>query len=104
MTEFAQAVDLQEMPEHPEVGAPLFQGNLDLIKDIEVTLSVVVGRSRLTVEELFALKEGAAIKLDCAVDQPIELHLDGKLVGRGELVAVDDNFGIRITEINTASR
>jgi flagellar motor switch protein FliN/FliY len=104
MTQTAQAVDLQEIPGQGETGNSLFRGNLDLIKGIEVTLSVVVGRSRLTVEQLFALKEGSSVKLEAAVADPVELYLDGKLVGRGELVAVDDNFGIRISEINTAAR
>lgn len=104
MSDAPQPIDLQEIPAEQETGPALFVGNFDLIKGVEVALSVVVGRSRITVEELFALKEGSAIALDSLVDDPIELHLDSKLIGRGELVAVGDNFGIRVTEISPVTR
>ena len=99
----AKRIDLQDLPPSIGEGSALYDGNLDLIKDIEVVVSVVVGRARLSVERLFALKDGATLALDAAADDPVELHLDGKLIGRGELVAVGDNFGIRITQVGNAA-
>ena len=62
-----------------------------------------LGSAELTVAELFALKEGAVVELLQASDAPLDISLDGRVIGRGELVVVGDNFGVRITEIGTAS-
>lgn len=73
---------------------------LEWIKDVTVKLDVVVGRSSLTVDTLFALKAGEAVVLDTLLDAPVEVLLDGKLVARGLLVAAGDNFGVQITDID----
>lgn len=70
-----------------------------LIRDVSVEMSAVVGEARLSVEELFGLKAGAVLKLEQGVDEPLTFLLDGKPVARGHLVAVDDHFGVRISEV-----
>jgi flagellar motor switch protein FliN/FliY len=65
---------------------------------VKVRLRVSVGQATLSIGELLALKEGGVLKLDAALDLPVEILLDDKVVARGQLVAVDDNFGVRITE------
>lgn len=71
----------------------------DWIKDVKVDLTVVVGRATTTVERLFAIKVGEVLELDTAIDGPVELRLDGRLIAKGHLMAVGSRFGIRISEI-----
>lgn len=99
----AKAVQLVELGEQPQIGKPVFGSNMDLIQGIKVRLSACVGRREMTVKDLFALKEGEIVELDRASNDPVELYLDEKLVGRGELVVVGDNFGIRIVELGDSN-
>ncbi len=73
--------------------------NLDLIRNLKVRLSVSVGQCEMTVKELFDLRENAVVMLDKDTREPVEIYLDGKVVARGFLVAVDDSFGVRVTDI-----
>lgn len=102
--ESARPVQLQDIRSGSEGGKALFPGNLDLIQGLKVSLSVSVGKSEITVAQLFALKEDALLELDRATNEPVEIWLDARLVGRGELVAVGDRFGVRITEFGGAGR
>ena len=74
-------------------------GSARLIENVEVVLEACVGAARLTVRELTALKPGETVTLDAALNQAVELRLNGVAVARGELVAVGDRFGVRLTEI-----
>lgn len=94
----AKSVQLQDISAGAEGTRGLFPGNLELIQGLKVGLSVSLGKCEVTVAELFALKEDGLLKLDRGTNDPIEIYLDGRLVGRGELVVVGDNFGVRITE------
>lgn len=78
---------------------PLVQRDMGLIKHVRVELVVEIGHAEMTVDELFALKAGDVVKLLEQVNEPAALCLDGKRVARGQLVAVDDNFGLQLTEI-----
>src|SRR3954453_9841316 len=98
----AQSVELQDISAGNEGAKALFPGNLELISSLKVSLSVSVGKSEISVAELFALKEDALLTLDAGTDDPVEIYLDSRLVGRGELVVVGDNFGVRITEFGKA--
>lgn len=82
-----------------EKGEALVERDLSLIRDVNVSLNARVGTASLSVDKLFSLKEGEVVELAEAVDQPIVLELDGKPVARGHLVAVEDRFGIRITDV-----
>lgn len=95
----AQQVKLQEI-EGAAAGATLYNGNLGLIKNLKVKLQVVAGSTEISVGELFALKENSVLSLDRLTNDPLDIYLDGKPVARGNLVVVDDNFGICITEIS----
>jgi flagellar motor switch protein FliN/FliY len=99
----ARAVKLQELTRIEPGGKPVFAGHFELIQGVKVQLAVSVGKCELTIAELFALKEGSVIALDQPSDAPVDIHLDGKLIGRGEIVVVGDNFGIRITELGGTS-
>jgi len=90
---------LQREAREPGEGSPVFGDNLDLILDVKVRLEVVVGECQLSVSELFDLKSNSVVELDRAVNAPVDVMLEGKRVARGVLVAVDDSFGVRITEL-----
>lgn len=87
------------LPAPPPTNAALI--NPKLIDAVEVSLDGVIGAASMTVADLVALKAGAVVTLDAPLDQAIELRLNGAVVARGELVAVDDRFAVRITEIAT---
>lgn len=70
-----------------------------LIDSVSVELDALLGQAKMTVGALTALKPGAVVPLEAALNHPIELRLGEAIVARGELVAVDDKFGVRLTEI-----
>ncbi len=74
---------------------------LDVVKDVQLRLTAVLGEVSLSVAELFALTENSILSLDALADEPVDLVLDNRVVARGALVIVDDNFGIQITEVIT---
>jgi flagellar motor switch protein FliN/FliY len=75
------------------------RGGLDLLHDVEMEVSAELGRTRMSVRELLSLSPGAVVELDRAAGSPADLLVNGRLIARGEVVVIDENFGIRITEI-----
>jgi flagellar motor switch protein FliN/FliY len=82
------ALNSQEMPV-----------NLDLLLDVPVSVTVELGSTKLPMREVLALTSGSIIKLDKMAEEPVELLVNGKRLARGEVVVVDNKFGIKITEI-----
>jgi flagellar motor switch protein FliN/FliY len=70
-----------------------------MIDNVEVDLEAFVGEARMTVAELGSLKPESVVALDASLSQAVELRLRGEVVARGELVAVGDKFGVRLTEV-----
>ena len=95
----ARSVQLTELAQAPATAKPAFGEKLDLIAGLKVRVSACVGQREITVRQLFGLKDGEILELDRGSDDPVDLYLDGKLIGRGELVVVGDNFGIRLIEL-----
>ncbi len=75
------------------------RGGLDLLHDVEMEVTAELGRTRMSVRELLSLTPGAIVELDRAAGSPADLLVNGRLIARGEVVVIDENFGIRITEI-----
>ena len=71
----------------------------DLLRSISVALEVRLGEAKMTAEEMLALKPGAVVALSATLADRVDLYLNEMLVGRGELVAVGDKYGVRICEI-----
>lgn len=71
----------------------------DLIAAVEVELEAVLGKTKISVAELMKLQKGSTLALDSSLERDVELRLNGVTVARGELVAVGDQFGVRILEI-----
>jgi len=73
--------------------------NLDLILDVPLEFSVVLGKSKKTIREVLSFGNGSVIELDKQADEPLEIYVNGKLIAQGEVVVINENFGIRITNI-----
>jgi flagellar motor switch protein FliN len=71
--------------------------------DVKVTVTVELGRTSIPLSEMLKLNEGAVVELNRAVGEPVDLVADGVLLARGEIVVVNDCYGIRITEVNAAA-
>ena len=94
-----ERLELDEAPIAETAGAALSKPDLALVGHVPVTLSVVVGEAQITMERLFALKAGEVIAMAQDVDQPVTVLLNGRAVATGELVAVGDQFGVRIIDV-----
>jgi len=78
--------------------------NVNLLVEVPLQITVELGRSRMTVREILDLKQGSVIELNRTAGDPVDVFVNDHLVARGEVVVVDDNFGVRITEIFAANR
>lgn len=79
--------------------APLIKRNLSLLGHVNVKLEAVVGHANLSVDRLFSVVKGDLLTLDSTMDEPVSIRLDGKVIAKGHLVAVGDQFGVKISEI-----
>ncbi|MGZ4687486.1 flagellar motor switch protein FliN [Oryzihumus sp.] len=98
----AQAAPVQAATFQPLAGssAPVVDPRrLQLLRDVVMGVSVELGRTRMTVRELLSLTPGAIVELDRAAGSPVDLLVNGTLMARGEVVVVDEEFAVRVTEI-----
>ena len=73
--------------------------NLSLVLDVPVSLTIELGSCQLPMKEVLQLNIGSVVQLDKPADAPVEVSVNGKLVARGEVVVVEDRFGVKITEV-----
>ena len=76
---------------------------LGLLRDVEVEVTLEIGRKRMKIGELLRLGTGQTLELDKAAGEPLEIVVNGRLIGRGEAVVLGDRYGLRITEIVASS-
>jgi len=88
-----------EFPDLQSGGIVSTQANLNLLLDIKMDLTVELGRTRKYVKEILSLGEGSIIELDKLAGEPVDLLVNNKLIARGEVVVIDENFGVRVTDI-----
>ena len=91
-----QTPDFQELTDQGISDVPR---NLDLIMDVPLEFTVVLGKSRRTIKDILSLGAGSVVELDKMTDEPLEILVNGKLVAEGEVVVINESFGIRITNI-----
>lgn len=77
--------------------------DIDLIMDVPVQLTVELGRTRLTIKNLLQLGQGSVVELDGLAGEPMDIFVNGYLIAQGEVVVVEDKYGIRLTDIITPS-
>ena len=110
--EWAAALAEQGAIESP--AAPVFQklapggpvevkNDIDLILNIPVQLTVELGRTKITIKNLLQLAQGSVVELDGLAGEPMDVLVNGCLIAQGEVVVVNDKFGIRLTDIVTPS-
>ena len=73
--------------------------NLARVLDIELNVSVILGRTKMALKDIFQLGKGSLIELDTFENQEVEIYVNGRKIGYGQIVVIDQNFGVRITNI-----
>lgn len=91
-----------EFSEFQDTSSPLTEeerSRLDSILDIPVTISMEVGRSKINIRNLLQLNQGSVVELDRVAGEPLDVLVNGTLIAHGEVVVVNDKFGIRLTDV-----
>ena len=91
-----QAVDLDELMDE---SVPVANPNMDVILDIPVNLTMEVGRAEISIRNLLQLNQGSVIELDRVAGEPLDVKVNGTLVAHGEVVVINDRYGIRLTDV-----
>jgi flagellar motor switch protein FliN/FliY len=95
---------VQFMPLTPEPPALDQAHGIELLMDVALEVSVELGRSHMSIGEILALRTGSVIELDKLAGEPVDVSVNGTLIARGEVVVVDEKFGVRITEVVSKAR
>jgi flagellar motor switch protein FliN/FliY len=101
------ATAVAELPETSPMDLPNFQqvmrdaqvSSIDLLRDVDLNVKIELGRSRMLVEDVLKLTEGAVVELDKLAGDPVDVIVNDRLVARGEVLVLNDNFCVRINEI-----
>ena len=98
------AADLQQfdLPSLDVSGVDIPPASLDLLKDVELNVKIELGRSRMLVEDVLKLAEGSVVELDKLAGDPVDVFVNDRLVARGEVLVLNDNFCVRVNEIVAA--
>jgi len=100
----ANAQPAQIFPAFGETdGKASMMNELDMILDIPVQIAVELGRTKITIKNLLQLAHGSVVELDAMAGEPMSVFVNGTLIAQGEVVVVNDRFGIRLTDIITPS-
>lgn len=91
-----QAFEPIQLPEHEK-------RNLDMLLDIPLQVTVELGRTKRAVKDILDLSTGSILELDKLAGEPVDIHVNNKLIAQGEVVVIDENFGVRVTEIISQS-
>ena len=99
MTEILNETDAAPLAELTPSETGIASGDLSLVLDVPVELAVEIGRTTMTIRQTMALAPGSVIALNKMAGEPVDLLVNGKRIARGEVVAIDEEFGLRITEV-----
>ena len=94
----AETAELEEFDEDRDI-TPNEKRKLDTILDIPVTIAMEVGRSSISIRNLLQLNQGSVVELDRVAGEPLDVLVNGTLIAHGEVVVVNDKFGIRLTDV-----
>ena len=98
-----QPVQFASFEDLDQVQGPVNQ-NLNILLDVKLQLTVELGKTELPIKKVLELTKGYIITLNKAAGEPVELYANGKLIAYGEVVVIEDNFGLRITHITDPAR
>ena len=97
--EEAQAAPITQLDDD---ATPKFDVDLDLVLDIPVTISMEIGRTKINIRNLLQLSQGSVVELDRLAGEPMDVLVNDTLIAHGEVVVVNDKFGIRLTDVISA--
>jgi len=95
--------EFAEFDQAAPVAPPAEPPSMELVLDIPVDVAVELGRTRKLVREVLAMVPGSVVELDRQAGEPVDVMVNGKLLARGEVVVIDENFGVRISEVISRS-
>ena len=78
------------------------QASLDLLNDVQLDLKIELGRTQMHLEDVLRLKQGAVVALDKLAGDPVDIYANGRLIARGEVLVLNDNFCVRVAELLTS--
>jgi flagellar motor switch protein FliN/FliY len=93
------AAEAFKLPSFQQVMADAQVSSIDLLRDVELNVKIELGRSRMLVEEVLQLAEGSVVELDKLAGDPVDVFVNDRLVARGEVLVLNDNFCVRVNEI-----
>ncbi|PID43296.1 MAG: flagellar motor switch protein FliN [Gammaproteobacteria bacterium] len=99
----AEPAPLENFDNQPAVSPPEGAPDLDVILDIPVTISMEVGNTQIAIRNLLQLNQGSVIELDRLAGEPLDVLVNGTLIAHGEVVMVNEKFGIRLTDVISQS-
>ncbi len=88
-----------QLGELQEAAVAAEPANLDLIRDVELSLKVELGRTQMSLEEVLKLRKGSVVALDKLAGEPVDVYANGRLIARGEVLVLDDSFSVRVVEL-----
>lgn len=83
----------------PMFSAPLTTGNMDLLMNVPLSVSIEIGRTKKKIRDIMEFSQGTIIELEKQAGAPVDIIVNGQLMARGDVVVIDDNFAVRVTEI-----
>jgi flagellar motor switch protein FliN len=98
MTDEVKDLEMQEI-EDPGKQVQGASKDINFILDIPLEVTVVIGRTKILVQELLQLGQGSVVALEKLAGEPMEVYVNDRLIGRGEVVVVNERFGVRLTDI-----
>lgn len=98
-----QPVQFASFEDMDQIQGPPNQ-NLNILLDVKLQLTVELGKTELPIKKVLELTKGSIVTLNKAAGEPVELYANGKLIAYGEVVVIEDNFGLRITHITDPAR
>ena len=96
--------EIEFMPLEPAGGAGVDGADLRRLYDVPVELAVEIGRTRMTIGQALDLRPGSVVSLNRLAGEPVDLLINGKPIARGEVVVIDEEFGLRVTDVLDSSQ
>jgi flagellar motor switch protein FliN/FliY len=78
--------------------------NLDLIRDVELNLKIELGRTEMSLDDVLKLRRGSVVTLERQTGEPVDIYANGRLIARGEVLVLDDNFCVRVVELTSGTK
>jgi flagellar motor switch protein FliN/FliY len=99
LDETPAGVSPYQLPEFSPAAPAMETATLDLVRDVELDLKIELGRTHMYLEDVLKLRKGSVVPLDKLAGDPVDIHVNGRLIARGEILVLNDNFCVRVAEL-----